>query len=73
MPRCIWSAISFGGLTALAVAIRNCVQLLSLAIIEAPAPEFLRRTGDYQHDPVLLEMSDAYIGAFEAGKDPRSH
>lgn len=58
---------SFGGLTALAVAIRNRVQLLSLAIIEAPAPEVLRRTGDYQHYRSFREMSDAYIGAFEAG------
>jgi pimeloyl-ACP methyl ester carboxylesterase len=39
---------SFGGLTALAVALRNRVSLLSLVIIEAPAPEVLRQTGEHQ-------------------------
>ena len=34
---------SFGGLSALAVALRNRVPLLSLAILEAPAPEILRQ------------------------------
>ena len=33
---------SFGGLVALAVALRNRVPLASLAILEAPAPEVLR-------------------------------
>jgi pimeloyl-ACP methyl ester carboxylesterase len=58
---------SFGGLTALAVALRNRVPLLSLVIIEAPAPEVLRQIGEYQHYQSFREMSEAYIGAFEAG------
>jgi len=58
---------SFGGLTALAVALRKRVQLLSLAIIEAPAPEVLRQTAEHQHYRSFREMSEAYIGAFEAG------
>ena len=58
---------SFGGLTALAVALRKRVQLLSLAIIEAPAPEVLRQTAEHQHYQSFREMSEAYIGAFEAG------
>jgi pimeloyl-ACP methyl ester carboxylesterase len=33
---------SFGGLSALAVALREKVPLLSLSILEAPAPEILR-------------------------------
>ncbi len=57
---------SFGGLTALAVALRNRVPLLSLVIIEAPAPEVLRQTGEHQHYRSIREMSEAYIGAFEA-------
>ena len=34
---------SFGGLVALAVALRKQVPLASLAIVEAPAAELLRR------------------------------
>src|SRR5216684_3902276 len=40
---------SFGGLTALAVALRGRVPLLSLTIAEAPAPEILRTMGEYRH------------------------
>ena len=38
---------SFGGLTALAVALRGRVPLLSLTIAEAPAMEILKETGEH--------------------------
>src|SRR5262249_42013167 len=58
---------SFGGLTALAVALRKRVPLLSLMIIEAPAPEVLRQAGEHQHYQAFRKMTEAYFGAFEAG------
>jgi pimeloyl-ACP methyl ester carboxylesterase len=58
---------SFGGLTALAVALRNKVPLLSLSILEAPAPEILRHVGEYHHYDAFRAMSSAYFGAFHAG------
>ena len=47
---------SFGGLVALAVAVRNRVRLASLVIIEAPAVELLRERGEQQpsHDGGLF-------------------
>ena len=39
---------SFGGLCALAVALRNKVPLLSLTIVEAPVMELLRQMEEYQ-------------------------
>lgn len=59
---------SFGGLTALAVALRNRVPLLSLTIVEAPAPEILHSTGETQHYCAFRKMTDAYFGAFHGGK-----
>jgi pimeloyl-ACP methyl ester carboxylesterase len=59
---------SFGGLTALAVALRKQVPLLSLTILEAPAPTILRHTGELQHYRAFREMSDAYFAAFRAGE-----
>jgi pimeloyl-ACP methyl ester carboxylesterase len=59
---------SFGGLTALAVALRRRVPLLSLTIAEAPAPEILRTTGEYQHYLAFRKMSEAYSRAFQAGE-----
>src|SRR6266576_5028310 len=58
---------SFGGLTALAVALRNKVPLLSLAILEAPAPEILRQMGEYQQYRTFREMTDVYFRMFQAG------
>ena len=58
---------SFGGLSALAVALRRRVPLLSLTIAEAPAPEILRPMGEYRHYLAFRNMTDAYFGAFEAG------
>lgn len=59
---------SFGGLTALAVALRKRVPLLSLTMLEAPAPEILRHIGEQRHYDAFREMSDSYFGAFHAGE-----
>jgi pimeloyl-ACP methyl ester carboxylesterase len=59
---------SFGGLTALAVAIRNKAPLLSLSILEAPAVELLRHMGEHRHYGTFRRMSDAYFDAFYAGE-----
>ena len=44
---------SFGGLVALAVALRKQVPLGSLAIVEAPAAELLRECGEDRALPRL--------------------
>ena len=59
---------SFGGLVALAVALRNRVPLASLAIVEAPAMELLRHCGEDRHYQTFREMTGAYFAAFEAGE-----
>src|ERR1700730_13216208 len=51
---------SFGGLCALAVALRNKVPLLSLAILEAPIMELLRQMEEYQKYRAFREMTDTY-------------
>jgi pimeloyl-ACP methyl ester carboxylesterase len=58
---------SFGGLTALAVALRQRVPLLSLTIAEAPAAEILRPMGEYRHYLAFRNMTDAYFLAYFAG------
>jgi pimeloyl-ACP methyl ester carboxylesterase len=58
---------SFGGLVAIAVALRNQVRLASLVIIEAPAAELLRERGEQQHYREFRRMTDAYFAAFEGG------
>jgi pimeloyl-ACP methyl ester carboxylesterase len=58
---------SFGGLVALAVALRKRVALASLVILEAPAPEVLRDRGELQHYRAFRQMTDAYFAAFDAG------
>jgi len=60
---------SFGGLTVLAVALRNKVPLLSLTIAEAPGPEILRHTGEREHYRAFRDMSEAYFAAFHAGEE----
>src|SRR5262245_42908448 len=47
---------SFGGLVALAVALRSRVPLASLVILEAPAQEALRDPGDRQHYRAFRHM-----------------
>ncbi|MDP1908163.1 MAG: alpha/beta hydrolase [Hyphomicrobium sp.] len=58
---------SFGGLSAVAVALRGRVPLLSLTIAEAPALEILRHMGEYRHYLAFRTMSDAYSSAYQAG------
>ena len=58
---------SFGGLVALAVALRNRVSLASLVILEAPAPEILRDRGEHQHYRAFRQMTEAYFAAFDGG------
>jgi pimeloyl-ACP methyl ester carboxylesterase len=58
---------SFGGLVALAVALRNQVPLASLAIVEAPAAELLRERGEHQHYRAFRQMTEVYFAAFETG------
>jgi pimeloyl-ACP methyl ester carboxylesterase len=60
---------SFGGLTALAVALRNEVPLHSLTILEAPAPEILRNAGEHEHYRSFREMTKAYFAAFYADEN----
>jgi pimeloyl-ACP methyl ester carboxylesterase len=59
---------SFGGLTALAVALRKRVHLLSLTIAEAPGPELLLHMGELQHYRSFREMTEGYFAAFHAGE-----
>jgi pimeloyl-ACP methyl ester carboxylesterase len=59
---------SFGGLTALAVALRHRVPLLSLTIAEAPAPEILRHAGEREHYRAFHTMTESYFAAFQAGE-----
>ena len=42
--------------------------MLSLSILEAPAPEILRHMGEHRHYGAFREMSDSYFGAFHAGE-----
>jgi len=58
---------SFGGLVALAVALRNQVPLASLAIVEAPAVEWLRERGEHWHYRSFRRMTAAYLADFDGG------
>src|SRR6267143_5674684 len=58
---------SFGGLVALAVALRKQVRLASLVIVEAPAAEILRERGEQQHYRAFRRMTEAYFTAYESG------
>jgi pimeloyl-ACP methyl ester carboxylesterase len=60
---------SFGGVTALAVALRQRVPLLSLTIAEAPVPTILPHHGEHAHYRDFNAMTDAYVAAFDGG-DP---
>jgi pimeloyl-ACP methyl ester carboxylesterase len=66
---------SFGGTTALAVALRGRLPLRSLTIIEAPVPELLRHAGEHQHYCAFRRMTDAYFKAFprRQGNGDRQH
>ena len=58
---------SFGGLAALAVALRREVHLASLMIIEAPAAELLQERGEPEHYRAFRDMTDAYLADFAGG------
>jgi pimeloyl-ACP methyl ester carboxylesterase len=58
---------SFGGEVGLAVALRGCVPLESLAIFEAPAPGMLSVFGKSGRYDAFRAMTDAYIGDFRSG------
>jgi pimeloyl-ACP methyl ester carboxylesterase len=58
---------SFGGLVALAVAVRNRVDLASLVIVEAPATELLPERGEHRHYRSFRRMTDDYFAAFASG------
>jgi pimeloyl-ACP methyl ester carboxylesterase len=58
---------SFGGLVAVAVALRNRVPLASLAVIEAPAAELLRDSADQGYYRAFRRMTDDYLAAFAGG------
>ena len=58
---------SYGGLVSLVVAMRAAVPLASLSIVEAPALELLRATGEEQQYRAFRDMTDAYFAAFKTG------
>jgi pimeloyl-ACP methyl ester carboxylesterase len=58
---------SFGGLVALAVALRGRARLASLTVIEAPAVMMLDGSGETRHIRAFGEMTDAYFAAFKGG------
>jgi pimeloyl-ACP methyl ester carboxylesterase len=59
---------SFGGLVALAVALRGHARLASLTVIEAPAVMMLDGSGEMQHIRAFGEMTGSYFAAFRDGK-----
>jgi pimeloyl-ACP methyl ester carboxylesterase len=59
---------SFGGLAALAAALRGQVPLLSLVVIEAPAPQILWQVGEHEHYRAFRQMTDGYFKAVAAGQ-----
>jgi pimeloyl-ACP methyl ester carboxylesterase len=60
---------SFGGTTALAVALRGRAPVLSLTVIEPPIPELLRHAGEHGHYASFRDMTDAYVAAFRGGTE----
>lgn len=59
---------SFGGLVALAVALRDRVSLRSLVVIEAPAVGLLGQDEDRHHDRAFRRMTETYFAAHAAGE-----
>lgn len=60
---------SFGGLVAIAVALRNRVPLASLAIVEAPAAELLRDNGRLLRRRRHLRLLAASRSRLRSGND----
>jgi pimeloyl-ACP methyl ester carboxylesterase len=59
---------SFGGLVAVAVALRNRVPLASLAVIEAPAAQLLKSEGEERHYHAFRRMTERYFVAHARGE-----
>jgi pimeloyl-ACP methyl ester carboxylesterase len=59
---------SFGGLVALAVALRKRVRLASIAMIEPPAIELLLERSEAEHYRAFGRMAEAYVAAFRSGE-----
>lgn len=59
---------SFGGLVALAVALRRVAAIDSLTIIEAPAVDILRSAGDTAGYGGFQDLMAGYFGAFDQGE-----
>ena len=60
---------SFGGLVGVAVALRKRVPLASLSVLEAPAMELMRESGeDAAHYRAFRDMNAGYFAAFERGE-----
>lgn len=60
---------SFGGLVALAVALRGRVPLASLSVLEAPAVALLSGDEDRSHADSFRSMSEAYFRAHRDGEE----
>ncbi len=58
---------SFGGLVALAAALRHNPRIASITVLEAPATELLRTCGESQHYDAIRHMRHAYFGDYAAG------
>lgn len=58
---------SFGGLVALAVALRDRMPLASLAVLEAPLTELLREKGEQLHYATFRRMTESYFADFAGG------
>ena len=59
---------SFGGLSALAVALRRPELLQSLTILESPAPEILKACRERTHYAAFRSMTELYFNAFRSGR-----
>jgi pimeloyl-ACP methyl ester carboxylesterase len=59
---------SFGGLAALALALRRPDLLQSLTILESPAPEILRAMRELDHYGSFRGMTEIYFNAFRSGR-----
>jgi pimeloyl-ACP methyl ester carboxylesterase len=58
---------SFGGLVALAVALRGKVQLASLTVIEAPAANILRELDEQEHYAAFRGLTRGYFSDYADG------
>ena len=59
---------SFGGLVAVAVALRGRAPLASLSVVEAPAVGLLDTAHDRPHAEAFRAMSEAYVHAYRSGE-----